>query len=192
MARSRIAETLESHTQPRRRPLDWTAIGALGEIVGASAVVLTLAYLARQVRQANRIAKAEAYRAARAGFNAITESWANDQQWRELYARILGGARREELSTDDRLHAAIRYSTMLNSVAAIHYDVELGVLPSSAYDIVGTANFNTPYFSDTWPLLKQEQSDSFVTFFESRFYPVLPDSWERIPARTEGANPSST
>ena len=54
-------------------------------MVGASAVVLTLAYLARQVRQANRIAKAEAYRAARAGFNAITESWANDPQWRELY-----------------------------------------------------------------------------------------------------------
>ena len=31
--------------------MNWEAIGALGEVVGAIAVVLTLAYLAIQVRQ---------------------------------------------------------------------------------------------------------------------------------------------
>jgi hypothetical protein len=45
--------------------VDWNAVGALGEVLGAIAVVFTLAYLAKQVRQSNRIAKADAFRSAR-------------------------------------------------------------------------------------------------------------------------------
>jgi hypothetical protein len=40
--------------------MDWNAIGAVGEITGAIAVVATLGYLARQMRQANRHAKSQA------------------------------------------------------------------------------------------------------------------------------------
>ena len=41
--------------------MNWDAIGAIGEILGAIAVVLTLGYLAMQVRQTNKIAQAESY-----------------------------------------------------------------------------------------------------------------------------------
>jgi len=41
--------------------MDWNAIGAVGEIVGAVAVVMTLGYLAIQVRQTNKLARAESY-----------------------------------------------------------------------------------------------------------------------------------
>ena len=34
--------------------MDWDAVGAIGEIIGAAAVVITLVYLAAQVRAANR------------------------------------------------------------------------------------------------------------------------------------------
>ena len=37
--------------------MSWDAIGALGEIFGALAVVATLVYLSSQIRQTNRIAK---------------------------------------------------------------------------------------------------------------------------------------
>ena len=39
----------------------WEAIGAIGEIAGAAAVVVTLVYLARQVRQNNTISAAQVY-----------------------------------------------------------------------------------------------------------------------------------
>jgi hypothetical protein len=39
--------------------MNWEAIGAIGEIVGALAVVATLGYLARQMRQANMHAKSQ-------------------------------------------------------------------------------------------------------------------------------------
>ena len=37
--------------------MNWEAAGAIGEIVGAAAVVLTLAYLALQIRQSNKAAR---------------------------------------------------------------------------------------------------------------------------------------
>ena len=39
--------------------MNWDAIGAVGEIIGAFAVVVTLFYLARQVRHNTRMARAE-------------------------------------------------------------------------------------------------------------------------------------
>jgi hypothetical protein len=41
--------------------MNWAAIGAIGEIVGAVAVVVTLAYLAIQVRQNTRMMQREAH-----------------------------------------------------------------------------------------------------------------------------------
>ena len=37
--------------------MNWDAIGAFGEILGATAVFVTLAYLAAQIRQANDLAR---------------------------------------------------------------------------------------------------------------------------------------
>ncbi len=42
--------------------MNWVAIEALGDIVGTFAVVVSLVYLARQLRQVNKISKAEAER----------------------------------------------------------------------------------------------------------------------------------
>ena len=42
--------------------MNWEAIGAVGEVGGAVAVVVTLVYLAVQVRHASAVAKANAYR----------------------------------------------------------------------------------------------------------------------------------
>jgi len=39
--------------------MNWDAVGAIGEVVGAAAVIFSLLYLAIQLRQANNVAKAE-------------------------------------------------------------------------------------------------------------------------------------
>jgi len=51
--------------------MNWEAIGAVGEIIGAIAVVVSLVYLASQLRQGNELAKENAYRALQ---HAIDES----------------------------------------------------------------------------------------------------------------------
>jgi len=54
--------------------MNWEAIGAVGEIVGALATVLTLAYLALQIRQNTtsvKAASAGSFRSAQTDFNAL-------------------------------------------------------------------------------------------------------------------------
>ena len=46
--------------------MNWDAIGAIGELISAAAVLVTLIYLAVQVRQARKMQLAESIRATRA------------------------------------------------------------------------------------------------------------------------------
>ena len=48
--------------------MDWNAIGAIGEVTGAVAVVFTIIYLARQVRRSDETARAESLRAVLDGY----------------------------------------------------------------------------------------------------------------------------
>ena len=41
--------------------MDWEAIGAVGEIVGAASVVVTLVYLAKQIGNSNAVSAAQVY-----------------------------------------------------------------------------------------------------------------------------------
>ena len=52
--------------------MNWNAIGAMGEILGAVGVIITLIYLARQIRQntrATRLATAQSVSAAARDWN---------------------------------------------------------------------------------------------------------------------------
>ena len=51
--------------------MNWDAIGAIGELVGALAVVLTLAYLALEVRRSRLIAESSAVDNLATGMNYI-------------------------------------------------------------------------------------------------------------------------
>ena len=51
--------------------MNWDAIGAVGEIIGALAVVLTLVYLSIQIKENTRISKSEAYRESTGNWNDV-------------------------------------------------------------------------------------------------------------------------
>jgi hypothetical protein len=51
--------------------MDWEAIGAIGEIIGAVAVLLTIVYLADQIKQNTKAATLQAIS------DATTEVWRN-------------------------------------------------------------------------------------------------------------------
>ena len=69
--------------------MNWDAIAAIGEIVGALAVVLTLGYLAIQTRSAKDVALAQAQRELAAGLNSV---WSRLEQDRELLRLVRIGA----------------------------------------------------------------------------------------------------
>ena len=51
--------------------MDWNAIGAIGEVLGALAVFVTLIYLSRQVKESNKLAKSSAATDVMNGFGEV-------------------------------------------------------------------------------------------------------------------------
>jgi len=60
--------------------LNWDAVGALGEVLGSALVMVSLIYLAVQVRQSNRDAEASAEVSWMDGWNRALEGWVQDDR----------------------------------------------------------------------------------------------------------------
>ena len=59
--------------------MNWDAIGALGEIIGAAAVVLSLGYLAVQIRNQNTESRLAAMHDISAGWRAASEQFTDHE-----------------------------------------------------------------------------------------------------------------
>ena len=71
--------------------MNWEAVGAFGEVVGALAVVVTLVYLARQIRGSAAANHVMAYHQAQQQLWSAAETAANDPTLSELVANTIGG-----------------------------------------------------------------------------------------------------
>ena len=71
--------------------MNWEAIGAVGEIPGASGVVITLLYLATQIRQSTRQARAGAYQTLTDTGAAIIQMIVQDKEMAHLWYMGLNG-----------------------------------------------------------------------------------------------------
>jgi hypothetical protein len=67
--------------------MNWEAIGAIGEIVGALAVVITLAYLVIQIRQNTAAVATATYESTMTGFNDINVVVASNPKLASLLDR---------------------------------------------------------------------------------------------------------
>ena len=90
--------------------MNWDAAGAIGELIGAPAVVITLIYLALQIRHSNELAQATAHEQA-------TDQWCEtsspllDRTLAELFIR--GCDSYVELDPTDRLRFATLFSNQV-------------------------------------------------------------------------------
>ena len=68
--------------------MNWEAAGAIGELIGAFAVVATLIYLAIQIRENTRASKSEAFRDGVAVWNDVFEMLASADSERIMKALV--------------------------------------------------------------------------------------------------------
>lgn len=67
--------------------MNWEAVGAIGEVVGAVAVISTLIYLAVQVRQNNRNLAEATSASISQSFASINSRISSDEKFAELFIR---------------------------------------------------------------------------------------------------------
>ena len=155
--------------------INWDAIGAIGEIVGAVAVVVSLAYLAVQIRQ-NTKQVTEQIRALKLeGHNASANDHARFRQNIIQNPQVASLWRRSkenyvDLSPDEKAQASelMRDFFWANANTQIR-NVQGGAVDDSIWDMV-VEGFR-PYLQhqgirDWWSEAQDEFPDNFVTVVE--------------------------
>ncbi len=102
--RRRAIETHDDLVVPCERgwaKLQWEALAAIAELLGAVAVVASLLYLAIQVRQNTRQARLAAQQATVHELGHALRAQAQDREWATLLSRALNGL--DDLDTVERV-----------------------------------------------------------------------------------------
>ncbi len=107
--------------------MNWEAIGAIGEILGAAGVITTLAYLAVQMRQSNRLAKRAAVQSLLAGRVEMNRFLASDPALTDLVSK--GAESPDELDEGEWRRFTGVFSTVIRHYEAIFFDIQEGLLP---------------------------------------------------------------
>lgn len=94
--------------------MDWNAIGAIGEIAGAAAVVISLVYLASQIRVSNRIALRDA--------NMVLMGF-NGEVWKHTFASPGLAAVRAKLRQADAGLTPEEYELARDWTALFHHNI---------------------------------------------------------------------
>ena len=149
--------------------MDWSMIGAIGEITGAAAVVVSLAYLAQQVSVSNRLARAEAWRSANGDLNALNASFGSDPVFRRGMARVMEDATRDEVEVDERTAVSLYLISVANIYEQLFREVNEGVLAGEALEFGAKDLFVTPFFRSSWPRFKSHLGASFARHLEESF-----------------------
>lgn len=123
--------------------MNWEAIGAIGEIGGALGVIVTLAYLAVQLRQNTKASRLAAIQAASENSSRFSEMLAADAELSELVWRGLRAP--ESLDAVEKRHFIAVLNVFMRREAVAFYLHEEGVMPETLWQarlggLTGTLN----------------------------------------------------
>lgn len=102
--------------------MNWDAIGAIGEIIGALAVVVTLVYLSRQIRHANQQGEIEALRHTWDNLNQFCDALSRSRETADLVLR--GRRDLSSLDPDEALVFEHLHIRLLNTLESWHLQIE--------------------------------------------------------------------
>ena len=161
--------------------MNWEAIGAVGEIVGALAVLVTLVYLAMQIRQNTKSVQAAAVDSANSQVSRIREVIFADADVANMYRR--GNEDPASLSEDDTIRyrllihnimLALSNSITQASVSGLSESMTQVELPILGR-VVGTAGGR--WFWDTY---RQEFEESFRGMIDELYLDIYDEGAQEV------------
>jgi hypothetical protein len=149
--------------------MNWEAISAVSEIVGAVAVVVSLLYVSRQIRMSNQLARAEASRTPTSDLNMLNASFGSNPAFQSALRKSIEGFERRDFKPDDRVLLDLYFVSVTNIYEQLVREVREGILDEQVLDFGGKGLFELPFYRTSWPILRPFLSSSFVVEFESRY-----------------------
>jgi hypothetical protein len=162
--------------------VNWEAISAIGQIVGALAVVISLIYLAREVRRNTRASRLTAMRSMSDAFNRWVQQLAVHPHLTEVFYRGIHDF--QSLEGVD----LVRFSTLMtqafrNSEENFYLQLEGHLDPrvwrgweKTIHDFLGY-----PGVQAWWPTRSHLYSEEFAKFINQLQQTAKPPRWYREP-----------
>ena len=141
--------------------MNWEAVGAVGEVLGAAGVILTLGYLATQIRQNTAMMTAQTVQAS---VDATQRVLLFRAEHPELRAVLRKSRENEPLDADEfELMASYLQATFMNFQARLQHHSR-GVFDSSvneSYEKILVDYLEQPYAQRWWSFAGQLYGDAF-------------------------------
>jgi len=135
--------------------VNWDAIGAIGEVIGAAGVIASLLYLSIQIRRSDQTTRAESLRSLLDGWRETGVHLFVDSGLTELFAKGLTDFERLDASEKRRFHYLVAENVFQAQQAMqLH---QRGLLQEVDYDawIYYVASLiQTPGGSKVWPSIE--------------------------------------
>jgi hypothetical protein len=119
--------------------MNWDAAGAIGEVIGAAAVVISVIYLAVQVRRQTDQARLAATRELAGIYNETLTRLIDDPSLGEIWLKAASGY--ADLPNNERLRIASYYQRLLRFMEQQHLHVSKGHIDPSFFQ-----SLNLTYF----------------------------------------------
>ena len=105
--------------------MNWAAISSVSEVIAAIAVVVSLVYLATQIRQATKTARANTRNSIAESAQALSQDVINNADMAEIFVKHLNG---EALNAVESLRLQSRCYRDMRHWENIYYQVREGLL----------------------------------------------------------------
>ncbi len=155
--------------------MNWEAIGAVGEVLGALGVIATLGYLAVQIRQNTRSVRASSYHAVVTNLSNLAAAMGRDAPVADLFVRGLSDL--QALSPTEQRQFALLVTSLFRSFEDIFYQFNQNLIDEVVW--AGWKHRITRYFWQPgvqawWPTWRDDCHPDFKEFLESSNRPSTP------------------
>ena len=136
--------------------MNWEAIGVLAEVIGAAAVVISVVYLAVQIRHQTEQSRLAATREVAAQWNDILNHAIEDDTFIDVYLR--GVQDYESLPNTERLRVAFIFQRMMRLLEQQYLHIEKGQIEPVIFESMNRALYEWLTFPGTqkwWELSKE-------------------------------------
>jgi hypothetical protein len=148
--------------------MDLTQLANLGEFIGGVAVLVTLIYLAVQVRQGTQLARTQIHQEASRASTDLSYFVASQPEYIRMLSQAVGGL--DQLSDEDRRRWYLVTRAGLNYFETLFYARERGEVGSEIWEsrVLRMRQFASQGLRDGWDEHRRFYGAGFVTFFESQ------------------------
>jgi len=153
--------------------MNWEAVGAIGEIAGAGAVVVSLAYLAIQVRHNTRAMRRSSSSDAVASFRDFLGQIAHDPDTARIFRKGLESL--DSLNEEDLARCWVLLYIMFKTFDDLHYQHRLGLMDPEvwkSYEFFAKGYLTGPGARQYW----RERRSAFTRPFQEWVDSITPNA----------------